>query len=162
MLWALLAAFLRNRPLWMQAAMFGFCVGLFVAASVVGVQRVAQLGPATALLLVVATLTGGAFYAALAAHLRCRSDARRPAVWVDVTYVLVWLTVLSAAVGTLLAAGGVRVAVFAIVPLVLLAPPAVLGLRGLFRRRADPLPARHGSAIPGSWRDVRRRRRPAP
>jgi hypothetical protein len=32
MIWALLAAFLRNRPPWLQAVMFGTCTGLVVAA----------------------------------------------------------------------------------------------------------------------------------
>ena len=30
MLWALLAAFLRRRPPWLQAAMVGLCTGIFV------------------------------------------------------------------------------------------------------------------------------------
>jgi hypothetical protein len=91
MVWALLAAFLRNRPPWAQAVMFGMCTGLFVAASAVGVQRIAHIGSATILVLVVAAFTGGAFYFALRAHLRSRSTARESGVWVHVVYAAVWL-----------------------------------------------------------------------
>jgi hypothetical protein len=50
----------------------------------------------------------------------------------------VWLVSLAAAVGTLLGDGRVKVAVIAIVPIVLLAPPALVGLRALLGRRANP------------------------
>jgi hypothetical protein len=139
MFWALLAAFLRNRPPWVQAAMFGICMGLFVAAGAMGVERISRIGPATVLVLVVASFAGGAFYVALRAHLRSRAVARQPAAWVHVTYVAVWLSLVSAAIRALLGAGGVRVAVFAIVPLVLWAPPALVGLRTLFRRGVEPV-----------------------
>ena len=46
-----------------------------------------------------------------------------------------------AALRALLGAGGYRVAVFAIVPIVLLAPPALVGLRALTTRRTDLTPS---------------------
>jgi cytochrome bd-type quinol oxidase subunit 2 len=172
MVWALLAAFLRNRPPWAQAVMFGMCTGLFVAASALGVQRIVHIGSATILVLVVAAFTGGAFYFALRAHLRSRSTARDRAVWVHIAYAAVWLFALSAAVRALLGAGGLRVAVLAIVPIVLLAPPALFGLRALSGRRTEPASSSAGdgtSCRPG-WlvalgttgasrrREIRRRR----
>src|SRR5690348_3801331 len=33
MLWALLAAYLTKRPIWVQAVVFGLCTGLFVSAT---------------------------------------------------------------------------------------------------------------------------------
>jgi peptidoglycan/LPS O-acetylase OafA/YrhL len=138
MVWALLAAFLRNRPPWAQAVMFGMCTGLFVAASAMGVQRIARMGSATPVVLVVAAFAGGAFYVALRSHLRSRSAARERGAWVHVAYAAVWLFSVCAAVRALLGAGGLRVAVLAIVPIVLLAPPALVGLRALSGRRAEP------------------------
>ena len=48
-----------------------------------------------------------------------------------------WLISLTAAVGTIFGDGGVKVAVIAIVPIVLLAPPALIGIRALLRGRPE-------------------------
>ena len=50
---------------------------------------------------------------------------------------------VTAAVGTIFGDGGVKVAVIAIVPIVLLAPPALIGIRALLRRRPE-----HDRAVP--------------
>ena len=51
MLWALLAAFLRRRPPWLQAGTVGLCTGIFIVANVNAGQRDLRLGPAAALVL---------------------------------------------------------------------------------------------------------------
>ena len=96
MLRALLAAFLRKRPSWLQAGM-----------------------------------------------LRSRAARRPTTTLVRAAYAVVWLMAVTAAVGTLLGDGGMKVAVFAIVPIVLLAPPALVGIRALLRRRPE-----HDRAVP--------------
>jgi hypothetical protein len=136
MLWALLAAFLRSRPVGVQAAMFGLCTGLFVVAGTVGAGRLAQPGSATLLVLVVAVFAGGAFAVASVAQPLSGSRARGRVGGLQVAYAAGWVILLVAAVRALLGAGGYRVAVFAIVPLVLLAPPALVGLRALTGGRA--------------------------
>jgi hypothetical protein len=50
---------------------------------------------------------------------------------------------VTAGVGTIVGDGGVKVAVIAIVPIVLLAPPALMGIRELLRRRPE-----HDDAVP--------------
>jgi hypothetical protein len=157
MIWALLAAFLRNRPPWAQAAMLGLCTGLFVAAATVGVQRITDLGWSTLLVLVVGVSAGGPFYIVLLAHVRSRSTARERAIPIHVAHAAVWLVLVGMAVRALLVAGGPRVAVFAIVPIVLLAPPALVGLRVLTGRPAERRVGTHRRRpfLPG----IRRRRR---
>jgi hypothetical protein len=71
-------------------------------------------------------------------HLRSRAAGQPATVRVHVAFTAVWLGSLSAAVRTLLGDGGLRVAVPAIVPIVLLAPPAVTGRLRSF-----------GSGVPG-------------
>ena len=44
---------------------------------------------------------------------------------------------VTAAVDTILGDGGVKVAVISIVPIVVLAPSAVIGIRAPFRRRSE-------------------------
>ena len=51
MLWALLAAFLRRRPPWLQAGTVGLCTGIFIVANVNAGQRDLRLGLAAALVL---------------------------------------------------------------------------------------------------------------
>jgi hypothetical protein len=140
-IWALLAAFLRKRPPGVQAVMFGSCTGLFVAAGLLGVQRIVEPGSSTLLVLVVAVPAGTAFYGLLLAYRR-RGTAPEAAIRVHAAYAVVWLLLLSAAVRELLRANGYRVAVLAIVPIVLMAPPALVGLRLLLggrTRRLSPL-----------------------
>ena len=119
MLWALLAAFLRRRPPWAQAVVFGLCTGLFVAASATDLQRIARIGPVTFLVLGVGVVTGGAFHLALCAHLHSAATARPRALWVHVGNAAVWPLFVSAAVRALLGAGGSRLAVPAVVPIAL-------------------------------------------
>lgn len=137
MLWALLAAFLRRRPPWMQAGMVGLCTGLFVVANVNAGQRDLGPGPAAALVLAAAVPIGWAFSRALRAELRSRAGGRSTTSRVHAAWATVWLMSVTAAVGTIFGDGGVKVAVIAIVPIVLLAAPGLMGIRALLRRRPD-------------------------
>lgn len=141
MLWALLAAFLRRRPPWVQAGMLGLCTGLFVVADVNAGQRDLRWIVAVALGLTIAAPSAWGFFRALRAEVRGRTAGRQRAPWVHVASAAVWLAAVTAAVSTLLGDGGVRVAVIAIVPIVLLAPAALVGVGALLRRRSghDPV-----------------------
>jgi hypothetical protein len=130
MIWALLAAYLTKRPPAVQAAVFGACAGLFVASVANSDVRNPLIASVVLLVLVVGVLAGGAFFLSLRAR---RSDAAPPA-WVHVAYLTVWLLSIGAAVRALFSAGGFKVAVLAIVPIVLLAPPALVGIRALLHR----------------------------
>jgi hypothetical protein len=137
MLWALLAAFLSRRPPWLQAGMVGLCTGIFVVANVNAGQRDLPLAAAAALVLAAAVPIGWAFSRALHAGLQSRVAGRPATSRVHAAYAAVWLIAVTAAVGTAVGDGGVRVAVIAIVPIVLLAPPALSGIRHLVRRRVS-------------------------
>jgi hypothetical protein len=143
MLWALLAAFLRRRPAWLQAGMVGLCTGIFVVANVNAGQRDLRLGSAAALVLAAAVPIGWAYSRALRAGARSRAAGRPNTTWIHAAYAAVWLISVAAAVGTILGDGGVRVAVIAIVPIVLLAPPALTGIQALLRRHPE-----HDHAVP--------------
>jgi hypothetical protein len=146
MLWALLAAFLRARPPWMQVGMVGLCTGLFVVANVNAGQRDLRVSSASLLVLAVTTPTGWACSVALRGQFRACEAGRPRTARVHAAQAVVWLVSLAAAVGTLLGDGGVKVAVIAIVPIVLLAPPALAGIRALLGRRAS----RDHAVPPGS------------
>jgi hypothetical protein len=139
MIWALLAAYLRKRPAWVQALVFGLCTGLFVATAAEANQREPLINSVVLLVLVAGAIAGTAFYLALRAQQRhgWTSGTAAP-VWVDLLYAAVWVLSLLAAVGALFGAGGLKVAVLAIVPIVLLTPPALGGIRALLRRPRTP------------------------
>jgi hypothetical protein len=137
MLWALLAAFLSRRPPWLQAAMVGLCTGLFLVANVNAGQRDLRLDAAVALVLAAAVPIGWAFFRALGAQQRSRAAGGTRASSTHAAYAAVWLLSVAAAVGTVLGDGGVKVAVIAIVPIVLLAPAALLSIRALLGGRTD-------------------------
>jgi hypothetical protein len=134
MIWALLAAYLTKRPPWVQSVVFGACTGLFVAAVANAGVRDPLISSITLQVVTVGAISGGAFFLALRAQRRRRPAESSPAAWVHVAYAGVWLLSIGAAVRALLSAGGLTVAVLAIVPIVLLAPPALLGIRSLLHR----------------------------
>jgi hypothetical protein len=143
MIWALLAAFLTKRPAWVQAVVVGLCTGLFVAAGAYANQRDPLIGSVVLLVLAVAVVAGVGFHLALRARLRHGWAAgSAPPTWVNLVYAAVWLLSLIAAISALFGAGGLKVAVLAIVPIVLLAPPALVGIRALLGRS----PAHDGNA----------------
>ena len=135
MVWALLAAYLGKRPAWVQALVLGLCTGLFVATAAEANQRDPLISSVLLLVLVAGAIAGTAFYLALRAQRRHGWTADTPApVWVHLAYSTVWVLSLVAAVAALFGAGGLKVAALAIVPIVLLAPPAIGGIQVLLRR----------------------------
>lgn len=135
MIFALLAAYLTRRPPLVQAVVVGLCTGLFVAALANAEQRDPVITSVVLLVVTVAVVAGGLFFLGLRAGRRHGwTPGSPPPWWVDVIYVAIWILSLLAAVRALLGAGGLKVAVLAIVPIVLLAPPALLGVRMLLGR----------------------------
>jgi hypothetical protein len=133
MIWALLAAYLTKRPPWVQAGVLGLCTGLFVTAGVEADTRDPSISSGILLVLTVAVISGGLFYLGLRADQRSRREEDGAPTWVHVAYAGAWLLSIVATVLALFGAGGFKVAVLAIVPIVLLAPPALVGLRALLR-----------------------------
>jgi hypothetical protein len=97
---------------------------------------------------VVGAVAGGAFLLALGSRLRRRPGEGGPPAWVHAVYLAVWLLAIGAAARALLGDGGFRVAVLAVVPIVLLTPPALLGIRVLAHRsRPDATAGRAGDGV---------------
>ncbi len=139
MIWALLAAYLTKRPAWVQALVFGLCAGLFIAAAAKANERNPLISSVALLVLVAGAATGTTFYLALRAqHRHGWRTGTAPPVWVDLLYAAVWVLSLLAAVRALFGEGGLKVAALAIVPIVLLAPPAIAGIRALLGRPQTP------------------------
>jgi heme/copper-type cytochrome/quinol oxidase subunit 2 len=138
MLFALLAKVLLKRPPWVQAVVLGLCTGLFVSAAAEANDRDPAISTTLWLVLVWGAVAGALFYAGFVYQQR-RGGApvtTAPGWWYAV-YVVVWVFGLLAALLALLGEGGFKVAALAIVPLVLLAPTAVQGIRlALGRARA--------------------------
>ena len=141
MIWALLAAYLTKRPSWVQATVFGLCSGLFVTAAAEAGTREPLISSMLVLVVVVGIATGGVFYLGLRAAARRASVAGRPPRWVHAAYAVAWVLSIIAALLALFGAGGFPVAVLAIVPIVLLAPAALVGIRSLMGRPGVTSPA---------------------
>jgi hypothetical protein len=130
MLWAMLAAFLTRKPPLVQAAVVGVCTGLFVAAAAQANERNPTIGRTAVLVLVWGCVAGALFYGGLIYQKRHGWVPSEPGpTWLYSVYAVVWLVGLLAAVAALLGAGGFKVAALTIVPLVLLAPSALQGIR---------------------------------
>lgn len=139
MIWALLAAYLSKRPAWLQSVVFGLCAGAFVATAAKANERNPLISSVVLLVLVAGAVASTAFYLALRAQQRHGWRAGTPApAWVNLAYAAVWVLSLLAAVRALFGAGGFKVAALAIVPIVLLAPPALGGIRALLGRPRTP------------------------
>jgi hypothetical protein len=135
MVWALLAKFLLKQPPLVQAAVLGLSTGLFVTATAEANDRDPAISTTAGLVLVWGTLAGAAYYAGIAYRLRRGvSPLETTPGWLHAGYVVVWVCGLFAALLALLGEGGLKVAVLAIVPLVLLAPTALQGIRLAFHR----------------------------
>jgi len=130
MLWALLAKFLTSKSPLVQALVVGLSSGLFVAAAAEAHERHPQISSIAVLVLVAGAGLGGLFYAGLAVQRRngWTPDDPGPS-WLYALYAGVWILGLAAAVFALLSDGGLKVAALTIVPLVLLAPTALQGIR---------------------------------
>jgi hypothetical protein len=134
-LWALLAKVLLRQPPATQALALGLSSGLFVAAAAEANQRDPSIESTALLVLVAGTIAGALYYAGLMRQRKAgwepgRSDPR----WLYALYAVVWAVGLLAALLALFGEGGLKVAVLAIVPLVLLAPTALNGARSILRR----------------------------
>jgi hypothetical protein len=139
MIWALLAAYLGKRPAWVQAMVFGLCVGGFVATAAKANERNPLISSVVLLVLVAGAVAGTAFYIGLRAQERHGwRMGTPPPVWVNLAYTAVWVLSLFAAVRALFGAGGLKVAALAIVPIVLLAPPALGWIAARLRRHQTP------------------------
>lgn len=137
MVWALLAKFLTSKPPLVQAVVVGLCCGLFVAAAADANDRDPQISSTAWLVLLWATALGALFFAGLTYQRRHGWSTDRPApAWLTGVYALVWLVGLAAALLALFGEGGVKVAALTIVPLVLLAPTAMQGIRGAVHPRS--------------------------
>ncbi len=144
MIWAMLAAYLTRKPPVVQALVLGLSTALFVVAAAHANDRDPVLGTVAVQLLVVGGVTGALFSWGLELQRRKGWTPQGGApTWLYLTYALVWVLALVAAVVSLLGAGGFKVAALAIVPLVLLGPTAIHGIRlALHRRpRGDRPPA---------------------
>jgi hypothetical protein len=139
MLWALLAAYLQKRPAWVQALVVGLCTGLFIATGAKANERDPLISSVVLLVLVAGAVAGTAFYLALRAQQRHGwTTGTAPPLWVGLLYAAVWVLSLLAAIRALFGEGGLKVAVLAIVPIVLLAPSAFGGIRALLGRPRTP------------------------
>ena len=139
MLFALLAAFLTRKPPFVQAVVVGLCTGLFAAAAAEANERDPQIAEIALQVLVWGCVAGVLFYAGLAVQRRRGWVPGEPGpAWLYGVYAVVWLFGIVAAVLALLGEGGFKVAVLTVVPLVLLAPAAVQGIRlGLTAHRPN-------------------------
>ena len=143
MLWALLGAYLTKRPPWVQAVVFGLGAGMFTAAVVDANRSSPAVGGTVLVVLAVGVVVGALFYVSLTARLRHGwTVGTTPPRWVSIAYIAAWTLSLAAAVLALIGAGGFKVAVLAIVPIVLLAPPALVAIRTLAGRAPQPQPER--------------------
>jgi hypothetical protein len=130
MLWAMLAAFLTRKPPLVQAVVVGACTGLFVAAAAQANERNPTIGRTAVLVLVWGGVAGALFYAGLIYQRRHGWVPSEPGPgWLYGVYTVVWLLGILAAIAALVGAGGFKVAALTIVPLVLLAPTALQGIR---------------------------------
>jgi len=137
MLWALLARFLVSKPPWVQAGVLGLCTGLFVAAAAQAKERDPAVGSTAWLVLLWAVAAGAAYYVGFTVQAAREGSTpdRAPPSRLYLVYAAVWLVGLAAALLAFFGAGGFKVAVLAVVPLMLLAPPAFMGMRQVVRRR---------------------------
>lgn len=136
MVWALLAKFLTSKPPLVQAVVVGVCCGLFAAANAEADKREVEISSTVALVLTWGTLFGALFLAGLLYQRRNGWSTEVPAPrWLHAVYALVWLAGIGAAVHALAGEGGAKVAALTIVPLVLLAPTAMYGIRAALHRR---------------------------
>jgi len=108
----------------------GLSSGLFVAAAAEANERDPKISSTTWLVLVTAIVVGVLFYAGFSVLQRNHATAAQEVpAWLYGVYAVVWILGLIAALLALFGDGGFKVAVLAIVPLVLLAPTALQGIR---------------------------------
>jgi len=137
MVFALLAKLLLKQPALVQAIVLGLCTGLFVAALAQANDRDPAISTTVRLVLICGAVAGALFYAGFVVQRRRgRSADPSAANWLYALYAVVWVFGIVAALYALFGEGGFKVAALAIVPIVLLAPTALNGIR-LVRSRAS-------------------------
>jgi hypothetical protein len=130
MLWAMLAAFLTRKPPLVQAVVVGACTGLFVAAAAEANERNPTIERTALLVLVWGCAAGVLFYVGLITQRRHGWVPSEPGPgWLYGVYTVFWLLGIVAAMAALLGEGGFKVAALTLVPLVLIAPTALQGIR---------------------------------
>ena len=130
MVWAMLAAFLTHKTPRVQAVVVGACTGLFVAAAAQAKERNPTIETTALLVLVWGCVAGALFYAGLVYQRRHGWEPSQPGPrWLYRVYTVIWLLGILAALAALFGDGGFKVAALTIVPLVLLAPTAMQGIR---------------------------------
>jgi hypothetical protein len=130
MLWAMLAAFLTRKPPLVQAAVVGACTGLFVTSAAEANERNPMIERTAVLVLVWGFAAGALFYVGLITQRRHGWLASEPGPgWLYGVYMVIWLLGIVAAMAALLGEGGFKVAALSLVPLVLIAPTALQGIR---------------------------------
>jgi hypothetical protein len=131
MVFALLARFLLKQPALVQAIVLGLCAGLFVTALAQANQRDPAISSNVWLVLSwgsVAAVLFSAGFVAQRRRVRATNQAAPPN-WLYGVYAIVWVFGILSAVYALFSQGGFKVAALAIVPIVLLAPTALTGIR---------------------------------
>jgi heme/copper-type cytochrome/quinol oxidase subunit 2 len=136
MIWALLAKFLLSKPSWVQAVVLGLCTGLFAAAAADANDQDPAVDSTMLMVLIWAAVAGVLYYVGFTVQSRRGAALSEHAAprWLYAVYAVVWLLGLGAAILALFGEGGFKVAILAVVPLVLLAPTAVYGLRQVTHR----------------------------
>jgi heme/copper-type cytochrome/quinol oxidase subunit 2 len=135
MVFALLAKFLLTQALWVQAVVLGLCTGLFVTALAEADERDPVISTTVRLVLIWGGVAATLYYAGFLVQSRRGEAADHLAPrWLYAVYAVVWVFGVLAALLALLGEGGFSVAVLAIVPLVLLAPTALYGIRMILHR----------------------------
>lgn len=130
MFFALLAKVLLKQPPWVQSVVLGLCTGLFVTALAEANERDPAISTTVRLVLTWGAAAAVLFYAGFVFQRRRGRAAEHSAPnWLYALYAVVWVFGLVAALFALFGDGGFKVAALAIVPLVLLAPTALYGLR---------------------------------
>lgn len=140
MLFAIMARFLLGQPLLVQSIALGACTGLFAAAATEASDRTPEADSTAVAVLCWGSAAAALFYAGGRTQGRARAKEGTSAPrWLHLAYAVVWLAGLAAALMALFGAGGFKVAVLAVVPLVLLAPTAFYGMAQLVRRGPEDL-----------------------
>jgi hypothetical protein len=130
MVFALLAKFLLKQPALVQSVVLGLCTGLFVSALAQANERDPAIGSAVRLVLIWGAVAGALFHAGFVVQRRRGRAADDSAPnWLYGVYAVVWIFGILAALYALFSEGGFKVAALAIVPIVLLAPTALYGIR---------------------------------
>lgn len=138
MLFAMLAAFVTRKPPIVQAIVLGLCSGLFVTTAAQANARIVLLDTVIVQVVVTGVISGAAFYVGLMSQRRRGWTPASPGpVWLYAVYSVVWVAALIAALLAMFGEGGFKVAALAIVPLVVLGPPALQGFRLALRRTKE-------------------------